>query len=127
MSNKKERKVDNLINLVENHTRTERHLEQYSNIGDSKYKEMAREKQNVREEQIESLKNQLTGNTPKMSFSEQLENLKENHEKTKHYIENNFKNMSEDQLRNMAESQINQAKQIDVMEQKIDESGKYTL
>ena len=44
MNEKNERKVDNLINLVENHTRTERHLEQYSHIGNPKYKEMAREK-----------------------------------------------------------------------------------
>ena len=27
---KKERQLDNLTNLVENHTRTKRHLEQYS-------------------------------------------------------------------------------------------------
>ena len=53
MSDKKERKVDNLIHLVENHTRTERHLEQYSNIGDPKFKNMARAKQYIREEQIE--------------------------------------------------------------------------
>ena len=43
MDEKKERKVENLIDLVENHTRTERHLEQYSHIGNPKYKEMARE------------------------------------------------------------------------------------
>lgn len=83
MDDKKERKVDNLINLVENHTRTERHLEQYSDIGNPIYKEMAREKQSAREEQIESLKNQLVNEHPK--------------------------------------------KQINQIEQKIDESGKYTL
>ena len=32
---KKEKQVENLVNLVEEHTRTERHLEQYSNIGDA--------------------------------------------------------------------------------------------
>ena len=67
MDNKKERKVDNLINLVENHTRTERHLEQYAHIGDPKYKKMAIEKQNVRENQIESLKNQLVDEHKKIS------------------------------------------------------------
>jgi len=41
---KKNKKVDNLINIVENHTRTERHLEQYSDIGDPIYKEMAVDK-----------------------------------------------------------------------------------
>lgn len=33
---KKERQLENLENLVENHTRTERHLEQYSHIGSKK-------------------------------------------------------------------------------------------
>ena len=46
---KMDRKVDNLINIVENHTRTERHLEQYSDIGDPEYKEQARNKQDLRE------------------------------------------------------------------------------
>ena len=57
--NKKDRQIDNLINLVENHTRTERHLEQYSNIGNKDNKKHAREIQDVREEQIENLKNKL--------------------------------------------------------------------
>lgn len=94
MSDKKERKVDNLIHLVENHTRTERHLEQYSNIGDPKFKNMAREKQYIREEQIESLKDQLANEHHKMSPKEHLENLKENYEKSKNYLENNYENMS---------------------------------
>ena len=127
MNEKNERKVDNLINLVENHTRTERHLEQYSHIGDQKYKEMAREKQNVREEQIDSLKSQILNEHPKMSSKEHLENLKENYEKTKNYLGNNFENMSSEQVHNMAEKQANQAKQIAQMEQRKDESGKYTL
>ena len=44
----KERQVENLVNLVEKHTRTERHLEQYSHIGAPEYKDMAREKQEKR-------------------------------------------------------------------------------
>lgn len=127
MNDKKERNVDNLINLVENHTRTERHLEQYSHIGDPKFKEMAREKQNVREEQIESLKNQILDEHPKQTKEEQLENLKEAHERTKGYLENNYSEMPQQQIRNMAEKQVNQAKQINQLEQKIDESGKYSL
>ena len=41
-SEKKERQIDNLINVVENHTRTQRHLEQYSEIGNPKNKQNAR-------------------------------------------------------------------------------------
>ena len=44
---------DNLTNLVENHTITKRHLEQYSEIGDPQFKEMAREKQEKREEEAQ--------------------------------------------------------------------------
>lgn len=127
MDEKTERKVDNLINLVENHTRTERHLEQYSEIGDPKFKDMAREKQAVRENQIESLKDQLTNEHHKISSEEHLENLKENYEKTKNYFENNFENLSEEQARNMVKRQFNQEKQLDQMSRDIDESGKYSL
>ena len=127
MSDKKERKVDNLINLVENHTRTERHLEQYSNIGDPKFKDMAKEKQYIREEQIESLKDQLTNDSHKMSAKEHLGNLKENNEKSKNYLENNYENMSQEQAHNMIEKQYHQEQQMNQLEQKTDESGKYTL
>lgn len=127
MSDKKERKVDNLIHLVENHTRTERHLEQYSNIGDPKFKNMAREKQYIREEQIESLKDQLANEHHKMSPKEHLENLKENYEKSKNYLENNYENMSQEQAHNMIEKQYHQEQQMNQLEQKTDESGKYTL
>ena len=43
-NDKKEKQVENLVNLVEKHTRTERHLEQYSNIGSREGKERARDK-----------------------------------------------------------------------------------
>ena len=36
---KKDRQLENLINVVENHTRTKRHLEQYSQIGNKQNKE----------------------------------------------------------------------------------------
>ena len=56
---KKERQLDNLTNLVENHTRTKRHLEQYAEIGDPKFKEMAREKREKREENMNKLKQEI--------------------------------------------------------------------
>lgn len=77
---KKERKLDNLINIVENHTRTQRHLEQYSDISKQKNKEMANEKQKIREKQIQELKEQLIGedkNSEKQNYSK--EDLKNNY------------------------------------------------
>lgn len=58
---KKDRQLDNLINLVENHTRTKRHLEQYSDIGNPQNKENARKVQDIRENQIEDLKDKIKG------------------------------------------------------------------
>ena len=125
MSDKK-RKVDNLVNLVENHTRTKRHLEQYSNIGDPKFRDMAREKQNVRENQIEILKNQITDEHKKISSNEHFENLKESYERSTNYLQNNMGNLSYEQISNMAEKQKNQRRQMEQLSKDIDESGKYT-
>jgi len=114
---KNERKVDNLINLVEKHTRTERHLEQYSDMGDPKYKEMAEEKQEVREEQIEELKEQLIGEEDEApSKSEQLEDLKQNYEYAQGYIENNKEHMDEQDLVNLQQKQENRKIQIENLE-----------
>ena len=120
------RKVDNLVNLVENHTRTKRHLEQYSHIGDPKFRDMAREKQNVRENQIEVLKEQLTNEHHKISPDEHLENLKESYERSKNYLHNNLATLSYEQINNMAEKQKNQRNQMEQLSKDVDESGKYT-
>ena len=76
---------------------------------------------------IESLKNQLTNENPKISPKEHLENTKESYERSKNYLGNNFENLSYEQINNMAERQENQRRQIDQLSKDIDESGKYTL
>lgn len=75
--NKKERQLDNLTNIVENHTRTKRHLEQYSEIGDPEYKEMAREKQEKREANRDTMAPQDLQNlqAKQQHREEQLNNL----------------------------------------------------
>ena len=60
---KKDRQMENLVNLVENHTRTGRHLEQYSHIGSEANKEHARDVQKDREEQIQDLNLQMPFST----------------------------------------------------------------
>ena len=109
---KKDKQVDNLINLVERHTRTERHLEQYSKIGDPKFKEMAEDKQKIREEQIESLKGKLTGESDKISAEKHFENLVENYENSAGYVKNNGDNMSKDDLQNIYKKQSNRREQM---------------
>ena len=114
--NKKDRQLDNLINLVENHTRTERHLEQYSNIGDKDNKKHAREIQDVREEQIEELKDKLNGQNDTQTPDEQLCNLKDKYLKTNEYIRNNRETMTDDMLQHMGDKQHKRKNQIDNLE-----------
>lgn len=110
---RKERQLDNLINIVENHTRTERHLEQYSCIGNPENKENARRIQDIREEQIEELKDKITGVNEKQTREEQLENIIEKYINAEGYIRNNEDNMSEEQLNNMEKKQDNREIQIE--------------
>lgn len=110
---KKDRQLDNLINLVENHTRTERHLEQYSHIGNEENKEHAREIQEIREEQIDDLKEKLNGNGDIQTREEQVENLERRYENTQGYIKNNKENMNSQMLRNLEEKQEKRRIQLD--------------
>ena len=110
---KKDRQLDNLINLVENHTRTKRHLEQYSHIGDEKNKEHAREIQGIREEQIDDLREKLNGNGDIQTREEQVENLEQRYVSTQGYINNNKDNINEQMLRNLEEKQEKRRIQLD--------------
>lgn len=113
---KKDRQLDNLINLVENHTRTKRHLEQYSHIGNPENKENARKVQQIREEQIDELRDKIKGVNDKQTREEQLENVIEKYINTAGYIHNNEDNMSEEQLNNMEKKQDNREIQIENLE-----------
>ena len=115
---KKVKKVDNLINIVENHTRTKRHLEQYSEIGSLEFKEMAREKQDLREKQINELKSQLTGDDKDIQTkAEHLEGAKTNYEFAEGYMENNKEHMNKEDLKNLKKRQANRKVQIQNLEE----------
>lgn len=57
ISDENKRRIEQLENLVEAHTRTERHLEQHSDIASEEQLERAKELQRIREEEIEKLEN----------------------------------------------------------------------
>lgn len=114
---KKDKQLDNLINLVEKHTRTKRHLEQYSHIGNPENKENARRIQDVREEQIEDLKDKIIGINDVQTKEKQLENVIEKYINAQGYIRNNEENMSEEQLNNMEKKQDNREIQIENLEE----------
>lgn len=111
--NKKDRQLDNLIHLVENHTRTERHLEQYSHIGNPRNKEHARKVQKVREEEMEDLCHKLNGNADIQTREEQIENLKQKYENTQGYIHHYKEDMSAEMLHNLREKQEKRRIQLD--------------
>ena len=113
---KKSRQLENLENLVENHTRTKRHLEQYSEIGDPENKENARKVQQVREKEIQNLENKILGQDEYTSPEEQLENVKENYYNTENYIENNRDSIDDEMLRNLQERQQHREEQINFIE-----------
>lgn len=115
---KKERQLENLEHLVENHTRTERHLEQYSHIGDKDNKENAREKQQVREQQILELENKILDLDSNEIPEVQLENLKQKYESVERYINNNKDKIPEDILEQLEEKQNNRKQQIANLEYK---------
>ena len=110
--NKKERQLDNLTNLVENHTRTKRHLEQYSEIGDPAFKDMAREKQEKREENMYKLKKEILDEEENETIEQQIENLHDNYEAAQRYIEANQQTMAPQDLQNLQAKQQHREEQL---------------
>jgi len=111
-----DRQLENLENLVENYTRTQRHLEQYSEIGNPENKENARKVQKVREEEIKTLEKQIKGENDRITPEEHLENVKEKYYNAEGYIQNNKDGMNEEMLRNLYEKQQHREEQIRYLE-----------
>ena len=110
---KKERQLDNLTNLVENHTRTKRHLEQYSEIGNPEFKDMAREKQEKREENMNKLKQEILDEDENQTIEQQIENLQDNYEAAQRYIEANQNTMTPQDLQNLQAKQQHRKEQME--------------
>lgn len=106
----KENRIDELINLVEKNTRTERHLEQHSDISSPSSLDSAKEIQSVRKENIENLKNKIVYDDG--GPTDERENLVKNMAFTAGYIENNADHMNDEQLKNMKEKQKNRKEKL---------------
>lgn len=109
-----EHRLDQLIDTVENYTRTERHLEQYSNIGDPKNRAHARDIQCERQSEIQHLKNNIVYGSEYNDHP--LENLKENYDDTKEYLDHFGSRLDSKTLANTEQKQKNREKTIDQME-----------
>lgn len=120
MDNKKcrdketENRIEELVNVVENHTRTERHLEQHSDISSSEQLSNTQNIQQIREDNINNLKNKIVYNDG--GPTEEKENIKKNIEFTNGYIRHNKDHMNQNQLQNMLEKQENRHEKLNELQ-----------
>lgn len=110
----KERRVDHLINLVEKQTRTERHLEEHSDISKSPENiEHAKQVNEERRDEINNLKNIL------VHGEDYNNNHKENTEKrllyTEGYLNHNADHMDGESFTNTKIKQEHRKEQLDQM------------
>lgn len=110
------RRIDNLINLVDNHTRTERHLEQYSDAEFSNDKNIAHANkiQQEREQQIDHLKNIIAYG--EHNGTNDLQNVKQNYEYTQGYLDHNADQMDQKSLEQTKEKQAHRKEQMDFLQ-----------
>lgn len=112
----KERRVDHLVNLVEKQTRTERHLEEHSDISSSPENiEHAKQVNEERQNEINNLKNIL-------AHGENYNNdYKENTEKrllySEGYLNHNSEHMDQESFRNAKTKQEHRKDQLDQLKQ----------
>lgn len=107
-----ERRVNHLVNLIEKSTRTQRHLEEHSDISKSPENiEHVKEIQNERKDQIENLKNIIAyGNDSK---EKQMKNTEKRFLYTEGYLNNNADHMDEETFKKAKEKQEHRKEQID--------------
>lgn len=110
--NENERRVEHLVNLVEAHTRTERHLEEHSDIAKSPENiEHAKKVNKEREHEIQNLKNILSKG--ESSNNNQKENTEKRLRYAEGYMKHNADRMSAETLKNTKEKQEHRKEQLD--------------
>lgn len=96
-------RIEQIITTTENYVRTERHLEQHSDIGNQQSIQHAKDIQKRRIEDIERLKNKIVYGE---NFNQdEYNNLVENYASTKEYLEHNGEKMDEDDYNSLLEKQ----------------------
>lgn len=107
-----ERRIDHLRNIVEKQTRTERHLEEHSDISKSPENiAHAKELQWERENEIENIKDKIVHDG--QSKSKQLENTEKRLVYTEGYLNHNASHMDKESFQNAKEKQEHRKEQID--------------
>lgn len=108
-----ERRIEELMNINNKFVRTERHLEQYSDISDPENLEHAEKVQEERLQQMENLKNIIAYG--KHEQEDQEENLRKRLEYTDGYLNHNAQHMDEETLEKTLEKQEHRKEQLDFM------------
>ncbi|HWT27770.1 MAG TPA: hypothetical protein VN131_07510 [Mobilitalea sp.] len=109
-----ERRIDHLVNLVEKQTRTERHLEEHSDIANSKENiEHAKQVNQDRQDEIENLKNIIAhGENVNNDY---LENTEKRFRYTEGYLNHNADHMDDQSFKNAKAKQEHRKDQMDCL------------
>ncbi|MBK1812435.1 hypothetical protein JHL18_17555 [Clostridium sp. YIM B02505] len=106
-----ENRIDQIVDTVEKYTRTERHIEQNQDIISSEQLEHAKEIQNARKREIDTLKDKIVyGDNYK---EDEQQNIIDNMINAAGYIKNNGEDMSEKDLNNIKDKQANRKDQLE--------------
>ncbi|MFY9177496.1 MAG: hypothetical protein WBI74_02820 [Caldicoprobacterales bacterium] len=109
-----ERRIEELLNINNRYVRTQRHLEQYSDISDPENLRHASRIQEERKDRMENLKNIIAYG--KHDQVDDVENLEKNLEYTQGYVENNASHMDEFSLRKTLEKQAHRKEQLEFLD-----------
>ncbi len=105
-----ERRVENLMNLVEKQTRTERHLEEHSDLSSSPENiEHAIKVNQNRQQEIENIKDILAHGEKDTT----VKNTEKRMRNTGGYLNNNAEQMEERALKNAQKKQENRRDQLE--------------
>ncbi|TAH64784.1 MAG: hypothetical protein EWM47_11905 [Anaerolineaceae bacterium] len=108
-----ERRIDHLVNLVEKSTRTQRHLEEHSDISRSPDNiELVKEIQKERNDQIEDLKNKIVYGDAH-NREKQIENTEKRFLYAEGYLNNNAEHMDNETFKNTKEKQEHRKENLD--------------
>lgn len=107
-----ERRINHLVNLVERSTRTQRHLEEHSDISSSqKNIEHAKNIQKERKDQIDNLKN-IIAYGDDYNREKHIKNTEKRFLYTEGYLNNNADRMDNETFKNAKEKQEHRKEQM---------------
>jgi len=109
-----EKRIEALLDINDRYVRTQRHLEQHSDVADPDSLKHALEIQEEREKRMENLKNIIAYG--KHEEVDEEENLKRNLEYTENYLEQHGSHMDEFTLQKTLEKQERRKERLESME-----------